>query len=306
MTMIHVDNYEVFQGAALSILATLRDGQGQVVTDYVGSEPLLATVWKGGELTSTFTAASSWATPASGTVLITAAGTQTTGQPPGRYSLLLQVYSGGSWADAYEATITILPAAGGGSTPSIDLITAADITDRRLRNHPDLDDLITAASDLVQQHCRRTFAQATLTELYDGDNRPRIWLRRPPIASVSAITVNSWAIDNTDGDAWVFDADTGELRRGSGWDDQNFTSWFPRGLQNVQVSYVGGYSTIPALVKRATRIWVKHLALTERHTGVFNSEKIGDYSYTLGKSEDLAAPAVVQAMLTNYVLDWVH
>lgn len=299
------DRDEVTQGAALNLQVTIRDRNRNPIVSYDGTQALTTSVWSGGELAAAFAAATTWTTPAAGLILIAISAAQTAANPPGRYQVLTRLSDGGTPVDIWTGYLDILPFPGGGSVPTTDLIVEADIRDRKLLRLDDLPDLITAASELVALRCRRTFQVADLTEAYDGTDRARIWLKRPPINSVSAITINTWSLDNTLGDAWGFDSDTGELFRGNGQADLRFAAWFPRGRQNVLVSYNGGFATIPGPVKRATIVMVKHLADGSKHTGILQSEKIGDYSYTLADLDKIGMPPLAEILLQHFVLDWV-
>lgn len=184
-----------------------------------------------------------------------------------------------------------------------DLITTDQITDRVLARHPDLPALISEASDLIEAWCNRTFAfAADLVESHDGGDVARIWLRRPPIASVTSVVLNGTAIDNTDGYAWTIQPDTGELRRGPPWGDVRFCARFPRGLQNVVVAYAGGFTTIPPRVQRATKILVKHLAESSRATGLYRREKLASYEYEINPDGE-GLPRSVLRLIEGFVLE---
>lgn len=184
-----------------------------------------------------------------------------------------------------------------------DLITTSELTAAvpSLTGRADLAQLVTAASLAVERYCGRTFAQATLTETHNGRNRSRLWLKRRPVVSVASVTINGTALDNTTSDAWTFQPETGELRRGNGHDAEPFAPWFPWGLQNIVVTYTGGYSPIPADVKQATILWARHLADATKASGLYQSEAIGDYSYTLASLDAQAGPPVALALLAPYV-----
>jgi hypothetical protein len=47
--------------------------------------------------------------------------------------------------------------------------------------------LITAASDVIQEHCRRAFLQASYEELYSGNGDRRLMLRQYPLISVESV-----------------------------------------------------------------------------------------------------------------------
>lgn len=164
--------------------------------------------------------------------------------------------------------------------------------------------LITQASDAVEGWCQRVFAVTTYTELLSGANLPRVWLSHRPVVSITSVTVNGDAIDNSTGVGWQFDPDTGELLRGWNQDNRRFNPWFPSGFRNITVVYSAGFSPIPPRVKRATILTVKNLAEAMRTSvGPIQSEKIGDYQYTLAAPSFQAVPAIAAGLLANYVLD---
>lgn len=182
-----------------------------------------------------------------------------------------------------------------------DLITAADVFDPALLRRSDLDVLVADACGLVVDHCHWPILRETVVERHDGRGRPRVWLRRRPVESVAGVEVDGSPLDNTDGQAWTFDPETGELRRGPPWGDPRFAPAFPHGLGNVAVSYTGGHASTPPAVRRACLVLVKHLADATRSTGLLRSERIGDYSYELADPGGGGLPEVVQRLLFHYV-----
>jgi hypothetical protein len=182
------------------------------------------------------------------------------------------------------------------------IVTIADVKDAKLLARTDLQDLIDDANAAVDMRCNRTFAVTTYTEAHDGENGPRVWLRNPPILSITSVTINGTALDNTFGDAWTFSPGSGELLRGNGQDDPRFAPWFPKGRQNVVTVYNGGFSPLPGAVRRATLVLVKHLAAATKVTGMFRSESIGDYSYTIGDPESVAFPPLAAELLEDFIL----
>jgi hypothetical protein len=165
--------------------------------------------------------------------------------------------------------------------------------------------LVSDASAVVEDWCRRIFAQQTYTETYDGEGLPRIWLRQRPVLAVAAVLVNGDALDNTYLSAWMFNGDTGMLIRGNGLDDDRFPAWFPRGSRNIQVTYSAGYLTVPRPVQRATILAVRYLYEMGRRTWFALSETIGDYSYTQAALPTMtyALPPAITGLLAPYVQD---
>lgn len=188
----------------------------------------------------------------------------------------------------------------------VPLITEDELTAAvpSLATRTDLDLLIGAATVAIERHCDRTFSFATeIAEYLDGNNRSAIWLARPPIADILSITVNGVALDNSDGNAWTYDPNTGELIRGEGQYDPRFANWWAKGFRNVLVVYNGGFNPVPDDVKSAAIAMVKWLVDSYRITGILSSEKIGDYQYAAAIGAGF--PATVAAILAPYRRTWI-
>lgn len=156
--------------------------------------------------------------------------------------------------------------------------------------------LIEAASGAVEDFCRQSFEAVEATERYDGSGTTRVWLKRRPVAAVASVVVNGEPLTSFD-----FNPQTGELFLGDGRAHVYFAPRFPVGRQNVEVTYTAGWPTIPAPVKRAAIMALRHLYDSTSKTGVMSSEKIGDYSYTLGSGESSSLTRKVQSLLAPYV-----
>lgn len=166
--------------------------------------------------------------------------------------------------------------------------------------------LINAASKRIDHVCRRPlgFGQQMVTETISSKNRQSLWLKTRPVITVASITVNGTALDNTYNDAWTFNPDTGKLVRGDGMDDTRFTPWFPAGEQNIVVQYWAGYSPIPDEIVTAAAFYVKYLYEQGKVSGVYSSESIGDYSYSLRETALASTvPPHILALLADYVQD---
>jgi len=115
-----------------------------------------------------------------------------------------------------------------------------------------IDALIPAASEAIENACRRRFGETAYTEYYDGGGRDRLVLRKRPVNSLSGVwdDPDREFGDDTqlDPDDYVLDADPGILllRQGT----------FADGLRNVKVSYTAGYGTLPTDVAQACRMLV--------------------------------------------------
>lgn len=143
-----------------------------------------------------------------------------------------------------------------------DLCTLADLK-AWLPNQGNNDDvtlqnLISNASLQVLQYLDRQHILASvlgsLTETYDGNNSDRLLPRQFPLIAVTSVSVDNVPIQQA----------TSPVAAGFLWDSRRILLRgyrFCRGLQNVQVSYTAGYSSVPLDLKQAA---IEAFALTYR------------------------------------------
>lgn len=97
-----------------------------------------------------------------------------------------------------------------------------------------------SASAIIESYCGRTFTSSTVTgEVHDGRTFT-IWLRQPPVASVTTVVENGVTLPADD---YRFYSD-GRLVRLDDAVPANPSWWYPY-LGTVVVTYVGGYTTVP-------------------------------------------------------------
>jgi hypothetical protein len=155
-----------------------------------------------------------------------------------------------------------------------------------------IDTLLPIVDQMLQNFTRRNILQITNTdELHNGDRTPFLDTDDGPIISVTSLKVI-----NPQGGATVQDL----------VEDQDFKLYeeyvqmigsqktqlfdprwgisFPIGENNVQITYVSGYVTIPSDIKMAAFITMDFL-FHSMTPGVV-SEKIGNYSYKLANPSD--------------------
>ena len=133
-----------------------------------------------------------------------------------------------------------------------DLCTLADLK-AWLPNQGNNDDvtlqsLITNASLQVLQFIDRPHILASvlgsLTETYDGNDSDRLLPRQFPIIAVTGVSIDGVAIQQS----------TSPTTAGFLWDSRRILLRgfrFCRGLQNVQLSYTAGYSSVPLDLRQA-------------------------------------------------------
>lgn len=133
-----------------------------------------------------------------------------------------------------------------------------------LRQYSDemLEDYIEIASANVDAFCERHFGQATYTEVFRGDGSNTHLVYQYPIISVTSLaeqTIEDTPVTSS------YPVSTGLIRTTNndsvgrielnGLDD--ISAFSPANLYTLV--YVGGYATIPAVVKHATALWVSEL-----------------------------------------------
>jgi hypothetical protein len=146
--------------------------------------------------------------------------------------------------------------------------------------------LLQAATRAIQNYCGRSLLYGVVAEVRNGTGRCRFRVRTLPVASLTSVIFNYGDSDAETvlGSQFKFDAETGEIELK--WDATTVTGqYFPRGFQNLQFNYVGGYATVPEDLQVACCATVARIFnQSKRDTGL-TSERIGDYSYTVGESQ---------------------
>lgn len=149
-----------------------------------------------------------------------------------------------------------------------------------------LQDLIDRASAEFEKVAKRVFSQATYTDLHDGGHEALI-LRHRPIISVTSVIdyANPDSPLTLDSEDYVVYQDGGYIQKGqrgtgSGWPGP-YSSDFPYGLQRWEIEYEAGYTTIPGDIEQAVIFAVQDWYGQMERDGAFQSERIGDYSYTI-------------------------
>lgn len=157
-----------------------------------------------------------------------------------------------------------------------------------------------AASEAIEQYCRRSFELKERTELCSGLGSTILPLRAYPVTSILSVGDPSCPITD------YVQFDEGMLYREQRW---------PCGSFNIQVHYVGGYvlprdedgapvSNLPISVEYACLLLCKQL-----YSGEWGkvSERIGDYSVTYEKGSDGESPNLpraVRTLLRSHVRRW--
>ena len=160
----------------------------------------------------------------------------------------------------------------------------------------ELERLILAVQEFLERECERKFERTTATEYYSGDEWVnRLAVARPPIASITNIwddplRVYATPISNT---LYVIkDANAGLISL------DNIT--FLSGVQNIKITYSGGFTTIPLDIEQAAieMVWAA------REKGVHNLVGVRSRSIADGNVQylNLGWGSLAQDIVQTYSL----
>jgi hypothetical protein len=153
-------------------------------------------------------------------------------------------------------------------------------------------------------------AEVELVEVYDGSGSAILYLHNYPVASLTFVLVNGFALPISSGYG-IFGASIYGDRRnaiaiiqGSNGCSSNLAAMrnytFPRGISNIQVSYKAGYGTVPADIEQAVReavsINYKRKAWQDLASKSISAQGgTGTTSY-----RDWALPPAIERILNDY------
>jgi hypothetical protein len=152
-----------------------------------------------------------------------------------------------------------------------------------------LQTLVTNASAFVNNYINRNLLSADYVETRNGLGSDRIAFRQYPVSAVASLVVDGCTIlppVSPHGFGYLFDDTMLYLRNG----------FFPRGVQNVVISYTAGFAVVPADVSQATVeiVATKYKRRTDLHVSgkTLNGETI---SFTMAD-----VPASAKVTLNSY------
>lgn len=167
----------------------------------------------------------------------------------------------------------------------------------------ELQDLLDAATTMIENFCDRTFASTAYTAKQDGTGAQWIYVDNPPLISFTQVIIEDpdGTTETIAASQFRTDSDAGKI-----WfrDDANSSySYFPCGFQNIRIDYTGGFATIPASVQRACLLVAR--ALYAQTSGGVNaamqSERMGEHNYTRISTQDDPMTESARALLNPYV-----
>lgn len=170
-----------------------------------------------------------------------------------------------------------------------------------------LQSLIDRASAAIEKQAKRHFEYGSYTDTRDGGGEALI-LRNRPVDEITAIrdfaNPNEPVIVNAE--KYTLYREAGYVvnaTRGSGipWPHESWYAHWPDGYRRWEVTYKGGFDPVPGDIVQAALFTVE-LYYNDRSGGAYQSESLGDYSYTLSESAiKMGLPASAQAIVERYM-----
>jgi len=154
--------------------------------------------------------------------------------------------------------------------------------------------MINAASMMIEQFLDRKVLQRSYTEFYDGRSNDRFLLRQWPAVKPSELWVDSSSLftdvlNKKGTNEYELEGDCGVLLLNG--------VRFPKGIRNIKVVYLGGFTTVPYIIAEACIGTVEFMydMKSDRRIGVTSKSKNAE---TVTFISDL--PPVIKTMLTPF------
>lgn len=135
-------------------------------------------------------------------------------------------------------------------------------------------------------------------EKHDGDDTDTCFVDYPPIVSVSAVSISDSAL--TTSDYKVYDTHIRLVSLAatelgvSLWGERNL---FPRGVQNVKISYVSGKASVPKDIELAATLMIAQIALVAKREGADANLKYGTPGKETGDTVPISDRIGLQGVL---------
>lgn len=138
-----------------------------------------------------------------------------------------------------------------------------------------VDELILFAQELLEsKECNRKFEQDTFEEFQNGTDEAYIYIKNPPIDSITSIKqiADDGSETLLESDKYRYNANIGEICLLSGC--------FQLGCNNYEITYVGGFDPVPRPIKKLIADMVMEAFDPSTNDDIIDREKIGDYFYS--------------------------
>jgi len=155
----------------------------------------------------------------------------------------------------------------------------------------------------------------TITEeAHDGNGSNRIWVKRPPIVSVTLVQLGSTSPTALSSSSYkVYDqyiqlVNSNTTNLAEAFDSTR--NIFPVGAQNVLITYVSGLTAVPSRIELCAAVMIGEFAKVYRTGGSDNSLKYRGQGTTQGERTSVAADrgllATLQSHMKNTLRHRVH
>lgn len=180
-----------------------------------------------------------------------------------------------------------------------------------------ISNLISTISQMVCDRCGRNFISANYNVTLDGRGRNRIRMPHTPITAVASVVIVLGGLGTLSVPARTINQPGQPNIPGYTFSDKFIyvdpPYQFNRGLQNIQISYTGGYVATPTPVQQACYTWIKAILDAQNYSAFLAKAKAGqtqlDFGFFIAKfnGNSIAMPPSVYTMLLPYIRqipDW--
>jgi len=146
---------------------------------------------------------------------------------------------------------------------------------------------------------------AITEEAHDGTGSNRIWVKKPPIVSVTSVQLGSISPTTLSSSSYkVYDqyiqlVNSNTTNLAGAFDSTR--NIFPVGTQNVLITYVSGLATVPSRIELCAAVMIGEFAKVYRTGGSDNSMKYRGQAATQGERTSVAADKGLLATLRNHM-----
>ena len=147
-------------------------------------------------------------------------------------------------------------------------------------------------------------------EAHDGNGSNRIFVKKPPIVSVTSVQIGSISPTTLSSTAYKVYDQYVQLVNSSTTNIDSTRNAFPVGTQNVLITYVSGLAVVPSRIELCAAVMIGEFAKVYRTGGSDNSLKYRGQAATQGERTSVAADkgllATLQSHMKNTLRHRVH
>jgi len=165
------------------------------------------------------------------------------------------------------------------------------------------------AESMINTHTGRTFGGTqTYTESYDGDGTDTLILNNYPVSSVTSLAIGGTAVSSSQYKVY----EEGYVRlvksnTGTALDEAMSVNdvVFPKGQQNVTITYVANNSDVPGYVRNAATFMIAEIALVRERGGADGSLSVSRAVQRAGESTYRPRAVDITGRLRNIMINTI-